>query len=670
MSSKFLGALLFVFSLTPNFALAQSGASLSLSPTSGTFTVGSTFTVSVILNTGGQAINAIEANLSFPPDKLQVVSPLIGTSIIGIWTNQPQFDNQKGTLRFQGGIPDPGITTSRGVVANITFRVKSVGTASMKFLDSSKTLLNDGLATDFLANTSSGIYNLTLPPPAGPLVVSETHPDQTIWYKNSTTVLRWTNNFPVDGYSYILNEEPIDIPDDIVDNKGESVVYRGLVDRLHFFHIKALRSGVWGEASHLAVKIDTTPPADFPIKISPAARTSSEKPLIYFSTSDALSGMDHYELKIVSRQVSAPNKIGQNQSFFIEASSPYSPELSLGKYDAIVRAYDKAGNFREVAQKIVITTPILSLLGFEFLPRWAVVILGTLALLALIYFTRRVVIWHREIHLRHLLGAVKDPEIAARLKYLQEKRSEYLKHLVILLATCYWLLTTSSPVQAQTALLASPIITTIAKDITDAEIFYIGGKAPATNSSIVVYLQNLHDGQTFSQTVEADNKGDWFYSYPNFLSPGRYLIWVQAKFAGQVSAPSPQYEVGVSQTALQFGASRISLETLYLIFVIVLFLGIVGLLSTMIYHVHQGKKKKARLTAELAQAEEAIKKGFMVLHHDLQSEIALLHKRKSSGPLTSEEQEKEQKIMKDLDTIGRMIEKEVKDVERLLESQY
>src|SRR3989344_305677 len=144
---QFFGAILLFSLFAPSFVSAQTGASLSLSPTSGTFTVGSTFTVSIILNTGGQSVNAIEANLEFPPDKLQVVSPLIGTSIVGIWTNQPQFDNQKGILHFQGGIPDPGITASRGVVATITFRVKSVGTALIKFGSNSKVLLNDGLAT-------------------------------------------------------------------------------------------------------------------------------------------------------------------------------------------------------------------------------------------------------------------------------------------------------------------------------------------------------------------------------------------------------------------------------------------------------------------------------------------------------------------------------------------
>lgn len=274
-------------------------------------------------------------------------------------------------------------------------------------------------------------------------------------------------------------------------------------------------------------------------------------------------------------------------------------------------------------------------------------------------------IWHREMHLKHLLGAIKDPEIAAKLRALQEKRSGYLKHLVILLLLGVALFA-GPAVKAQQSLLPSPIITTIAKDITDEEIFYVGGKVPATKSQVVIYLQSLHDGQTFSQTVEADNKGDWFYSYPNFLAPGRYLVWVQANLGNQASAPSPQFEISVSQTALQFGVSRISLEALYLVFVVILLLSTIGLVSFILYHGYHGRRKSLRLELEVQQAEQAIKKGFLVLHRDLQAELTALRKKKDTPGWSKEESDQEKKLLNDIEEIGKIIEKEVRDIERLI----
>jgi len=654
--------------ILPGEAFAAEGASLHLSPAAGTFTVGSTFTVSILLDTGSRFVNALEASLSFPPDKLQVVSPTLGSSIINIWTNQPQFDNGRGFLNFQGGVPDPGIQTSNGVVATVTFRVKSVGQALVRFLDKSKVLLNDGLGTDVLTNTGNGIYDLSLPPPRGPIVVSETHSDQNRWYQNKNVILRWTNNNPVEGYSYVLNNEPIDIPDDISEGARNSIVYKDLPDGLRFFHIKALRNSLWGDTTHFAVKIDSAPPADFPIEISPSSRTSSNRPVIYFLTTDTSSGVDHHELKIVSLSVQdAANTAISQQPFFIEADSPYVPKLVLGRYQVLIRAYDKAGNFKEVSEKLAIVTPILKIIGFEFLPRWLVVILGVLILSVLTYFGLKVWRWHNNVHARRIAGALHDPTIMEKLKRLQEKRSKYFKSSAVLLAFAATLALSFSASGVKAVEISSPpLVTTISKNISNEEIFYIGGKSVIPGSQVVVYIQNLYDGQTLSETAEVDNKGDWFYSYPKFFPAGRYLVWTQNRVGAELSAPSAQFEIDVAQTAIQFGSSRLSFETLYLIFVVFLLGALVVLGTFVIYHTYHGRKKHKSLMKEILEAEESIKKGFLILRRDLQAELAVLNQAKIKNRLSPEEMEKEKQLVKDTEWVNQLIEKEVKDIERLL----
>mgnify|MGYP000159149342 CR=1 FL=1 len=150
------------------------GALLFIGPSFQNVIVGETFQVSVLLDTNNHTINTIDAKLRFPTDKLQVVSPSVGKSIIGIWTAPPSFNNTTGELHFQGGIPSPGINISQGLISTITFRVKSVGTAGLSFLGDSKILLNDGFGTDILTDTRGGSYRLTLPLPKGPAVTSPT----------------------------------------------------------------------------------------------------------------------------------------------------------------------------------------------------------------------------------------------------------------------------------------------------------------------------------------------------------------------------------------------------------------------------------------------------------------------------------------------------------------
>jgi len=226
-------------------------ATLSVGPTGGTFTVGSTFNVSVFLDTEEEAINAIGVSLSFPPDKLQVVSPSIGQSIIGVWTAAPSVNNQAGRIQLQGGIPR-GVTTSNGLITTVTFRVISVGDAFVRFLDDSIVLLHDGVGTDALSETRSGIYKFILPPPAGPAVVSQTHPDQSVWHPNPNVTFKWISQENVDGYSWVFNREPVDIPDDIIDGLRTTVGYTNLGDGIYYFHIKAFRRQSWGGVTPFA----------------------------------------------------------------------------------------------------------------------------------------------------------------------------------------------------------------------------------------------------------------------------------------------------------------------------------------------------------------------------------------------------------------------------------
>ena len=71
----------------PFLAYAEN-ASLYLRPSSGTYSVGSVFEAGIYMNTGGNNVNAVKVDLQFPPDKLQVVSPNLGKSIISFWVIQ------------------------------------------------------------------------------------------------------------------------------------------------------------------------------------------------------------------------------------------------------------------------------------------------------------------------------------------------------------------------------------------------------------------------------------------------------------------------------------------------------------------------------------------------------------------------------------------------------
>ena len=658
----FIWGMAIAFFLVPAFA---SAASLMLQPTQGTFVVGSTFEISIYLNTEDQSVNALDITLQFPAAKLQMVSPATGNSIVGVWTSQPRFDNQSGTIHLQGGIPG-GISVSRGLVATLTFRSRGVGEAVVKFGADSKVLANDGKGTDLLKQTQNGAYELSLPPPLGPRVISTTHPDQAKWYSNSNVILDWVPDDRVEGYSYILNDLAVDSPDNISEGTKDSASYKSLADGRYFFHLKALRDGVWGGVTHFAIKVDSTPPAEFPIEIIPGARTSRAQPVIQFQTTDIYSGVQRYEIKLVPLQ--APAEADQ-ELLFIEATSPYIPPiLGLGSYDVIVRVYDEAGNIREETQRLHVVPVVLRFIsgeGVELRSRlilsWGTIwILIILMLTLLVRLASRTKLWHDKVHLEHLAKELPQ-ELKDKIKSLRDYRHRQGKILIAILL----FLSLGSVALAQEEMVGPPIITTVSENISNQEIFYIGGRAAEPNSNIIVYLQNAQTLETQNFSVAADKRGEWFYRHSGFLTPGEYILWAQTRLGETLSPPSPQIKITVNQTALELGSSRVSYELLYFVLMLISLLIMFALLAYTISHWLKGKKKRLAMLREIKEAEEATKRGFAVLRRDIEAQLSVVHKAKLKSALSKEEKIKEAELKKDLEWAEKHAGKEIFDLERL-----
>ena len=646
---------------------------LKLQPSTGTFTVGSTFDVSVYLDTEGEFVNAIDVNLEFPARTLQLSSPSTGPSIIEIWTSPPRFNNQTGTIELLGGIPR-GINVSNGLIIKLTFRVKSTGSAIVKFSDASRVLLNDGLGSDSLYQVQNAVFRLALPPPAGPIVVSETHPDQLKWYQQVTVVLSWASAEAVDAYSYMLSAEPVDFPDDTSEGARTGVAYKGLASGKHYFHIKALKDGRWGGTTHFGINIDAESPAEFSVEVKPSPKTKERQPIIQFFTTDSLSGLDHFELKTVplsSHIVQTARR--EDQPLFIEIESPFIlSELELGAYDIIVRAYDNAGNIRETVQRISIVTPLFQFVENEGLRIKDVILIPWLwlwlFLLLLLLISGFFAWWIRRLHhdvdSRRTRAEIPS-HVKKQLAELKEYRVKYGKMVILFVVLFSTLLLWGEKVSAQDIEIGPPVVTTVSRNISNDEIFYIGGKTEAPSAEIIIYLQNLQTGETISRTVSSDKRGDWLYRHDTFLSTGTYLLWTQAKLGEQLSPPSPQIQFQVQPTAIQLGASRISFETLYLLISVFLFVILISLIVYIVFHGVQLRAKHHHLRKEIRDVEESIRRGFAVLRRDIEAELAIVKKARMSKELSIEERLQEEQLLRDLDAVEKRIGKEIWDVERV-----
>ena len=141
----------------PSAALAQ--ATLFIAPASGAYKTGELFSVLINVNTGGQPINAASGQLNFDNQRLEISEIGFSRSVFSIWTEEPNYSNAGGVVRFSGGLPTPGFTGASGSILRITFKAKAAGSAPVVFV-SGAVLANDGKGTNILDSLKGGLFTI------------------------------------------------------------------------------------------------------------------------------------------------------------------------------------------------------------------------------------------------------------------------------------------------------------------------------------------------------------------------------------------------------------------------------------------------------------------------------------------------------------------------------
>lgn len=130
-------------------------------PSKGQFQLGEIFPVKIALTNLKRPVNAVQADLGFNPDRVEVVSVSTTDSFANIFV-QKEINNTGGWFRLTGGLPNPGYTESQGTFGTVFFRAKLPGLARIQFLSSSMVLANDGHGTNILKDYPQASY-LILP---------------------------------------------------------------------------------------------------------------------------------------------------------------------------------------------------------------------------------------------------------------------------------------------------------------------------------------------------------------------------------------------------------------------------------------------------------------------------------------------------------------------------
>lgn len=474
-----------IFSLNFVAPARAAGATLFFSPSSKSTTVGSTISISVMVNSGGGAgINAGECSVSFPPDLLKVSSVSQTGSIFELWTTKPSFSNTNGSVTFGGGLTE-AFKGSAGKIVSISFKALKTGNAKLNFGGSVVTAA-DGQGTNIFASGGSSAITIIEPeapkveppkpvvpiviapvatttpatnstaaddsastqpkgvlPPA-PEVTSPSHADKDIWYPINKVQLDWRLLSSITALGYNFDTAASTTPPDQVGAIIQTKTYDKVADGRHYFHIRLQNKAGWGPVASRQVLVDTVPPVKPILKVDNNGDSTNPNQIFRIETSDVTSGIAKIKFWL-----NGAEKVIEPKNEVIE---PYLLDKLLpGNYGITLMAYDRAGN------------------------------------------------------------------------------------------------SASSSINFSVDPLKSPIITDIPKEIKTLDNLSIRGSSFYPNSTVTVYI-GIPNGDPAQAEVKTDDNGNWTYYHPTRLNKNNYEVWAKVT-DGRGAQSLNSIKVGLAVTA-------------------------------------------------------------------------------------------------------------------------
>lgn len=147
---------------------AQTGNRMYIDPASGTFAPGSTFTITVKTDTGSDAVNAAQGDLTYSSNlECVAVDKSAGSTD---YTIDAQSDCASGKVTIARGAATGTTVSGDKVLGKVTFKVLAAGTGTIG-VESSSSALSATTNADVLVNRNGASYSLavpTTPPPTPP----------------------------------------------------------------------------------------------------------------------------------------------------------------------------------------------------------------------------------------------------------------------------------------------------------------------------------------------------------------------------------------------------------------------------------------------------------------------------------------------------------------------
>jgi len=233
-----LASLLSIFAVIIEYQVLQSAISPTspktvsfVIPSESQYKVGEIFPLKIQLTGIEVPINAIQADIGFDKNRLEVVEISTKDSFATVFL-QKEMNNELGYARLSGGLPSPGFNAPTGLFGTVYFKAKQAGLAQISFLDTSLVLANDGEGTNVIKEFTVVSYLIT----PEKLPIDEQEMQNTLVLEDVLGVEEESNENQIllfeDEQSDVLGVEDSDLQEMVDDDFGKKNIFDTILEIL------------------------------------------------------------------------------------------------------------------------------------------------------------------------------------------------------------------------------------------------------------------------------------------------------------------------------------------------------------------------------------------------------------------------------------------------------
>jgi hypothetical protein len=191
------------------------------------------------------------------------------------------------------------------------------------------------------------------------------------------------------------------------------------------------------------------------------------------------------------------------------------------------------------------------------------------------------------------------------------------------------------------------------------EVLYIEGRANP-NAYITVVLRSQGE-RPVRFTVRADSSGEWVVAEKTYLSAGNWEVRAKQQVGAVVSSESNPRVI----RSIVTGINLFGMNIRYVVIAGVVFAFTAVLVVVFVYFRRKiSMLKRGLLEKRLRDTEERFHKGFAEMRKELMAELRDLATNSSGRPLTADEVDKRDRLLRELDDLERNLEHDITDIEK------